>query len=52
MNWLRRLAQNRLLDVGAVVVLLVLISRWPVVLPSRWNDYDFNHYYVGSRMLV
>jgi multidrug transporter EmrE-like cation transporter len=52
MNWLRRLARNRLLDVGAVAILLALVSRWPVVLPSRWNDYDFNQYYVGSRMLL
>ena len=52
MNWWRRLATSRLLDVGAVVVTLLLLSRWAVVLPTRWNDYDFNHYYVGSRMLL
>src|SRR6266404_1922383 len=48
----RRLAQNRLLDVGAVVVMLLLLSRWVVILPTRWCDYDFNHYYVGSRILL
>lgn len=48
----RRLARNRLLDVGAVVVTVLLIFRWVSVLPSRWSDYDFNHYYVGSRMLL
>jgi hypothetical protein len=52
MNWWRRLATSRLLDVGAVVVTLLLLSRWAAVLPTRWNDYDFNHYYVGSRMLL
>jgi hypothetical protein len=52
MNWWRRLAASRLLDVGAVVVTLLLLSRWAVVLPTRWNDYDFNHYYVGSRLLL
>ena len=52
MNWLRRLGQNRLLDVGAVVILLALVCRWSMVLPARWNDFDFNHYYVGSRMLL
>jgi multidrug transporter EmrE-like cation transporter len=52
MNWLKRLAQNRLLDAGAVVVLLALVSRWPVVLPARWSGDDFDHYYVGSRMLL
>ncbi len=52
MTWLRRLARNRLLDVGAVIVLLALVSRWPVVLPSRWSGDDFDHYYVGSRMLL
>ena len=52
MNWWRRLATFRLLDAGAVVVTLLVLSQWAVVLPSRWNDFDFNHYYVGSRMLL
>ena len=52
MDWLRRLAKNRLLDVGAAVILLALVARWPVVLPARWRDYDFNQYYVGSRMIL
>jgi multidrug transporter EmrE-like cation transporter len=52
MNRLKRLGQSRLLDVGAVAVTLLLLSRWVVILPTRWCDYDFNHYYVGSRMLL
>jgi hypothetical protein len=52
MNWWRRLAASRLLDAGAVVVTLLLLSRWVAILPTRWCDYDFNHYYVGSRMLL
>jgi len=52
MNWWRRLAASRLLDAGAVVVTLLLLSRWVAIVPTRWCDYDFNHYYVGSRMLL
>jgi len=52
MNWWRRLARNRLLDVGAVVVTLLVVAQWPATLSSRWSDFDFNHYYVGSRMLL
>src|ERR1017187_9700851 len=52
MNWWRRLAASRLLDAGAVVVTLLLLPRWVAILPTRWCDYDFNHYYVGSRMLL
>ena len=51
-DFLRRLARNRLLDVGAVVVTLLVAFRWASVLPPRWSDYDFNHYYVGSRTLL
>jgi hypothetical protein len=51
-NWLRQLARNRLLDVGAVVVSLLVVSRWTVLVPGRWSELDFNHYYVGSRMLL
>ena len=34
------------------MITLLLLSRWVAVLPTRWYDYDFNHYYVGSRMLL
>lgn len=47
-----RLAQNRLLDAGAIMVAVSVGILWAVVIPPRWSDYDFNHYYVGSRMLL
>jgi multidrug transporter EmrE-like cation transporter len=52
MNWLRRLATNRLLDVAAVLVTVWVVVLWAMVLPPHWSDFDFNHYYVGSRMLL
>jgi len=52
MNRLRRLATNRLLDVGAVLLIVAILASWSVILPSRWRNDDFNHYYVGSRMLL
>lgn len=52
MNWLRRLAANRVLDLGAVVLTVSVLVWWSVVLPPRWNDYDFNHYYGGGWMLL
>jgi hypothetical protein len=51
MNW-RRLATYRILDVGAVALTASVLVWWFVVLPPRWNDYDFNHYYVSGRMLL
>lgn len=52
MNWLRRLATNRLLDVAATLLVVSVVVLWAVVLPSRWSDFDFNLYYVGSRTLL
>ncbi len=52
MNWLRRLARNRLLDVAAILVMVSVVVLWAEVLPSRWSDFDFNLYYVGSRTLL
>jgi len=52
MNWLRRLAQNRLLDVGAILIMASIVVLWAVILPPRWSDFDFNLYYVGSRTLL
>ncbi len=52
MNWWRRLAAHRILDVGAVALTVSVLVWWSVVLPPRWNDYDFNHYYVSGRMLL
>jgi hypothetical protein len=50
-NWLKRLATNRMLDVGAVALTAAVLVWWSVILPSRWSDFDFNHYYVGGWML-
>ena len=52
MSWWRRLAAHRILDVGAVALTVSVLVWWSVVLPPRWNDYDFNHYYVSGRMLL
>lgn len=52
MNWLRRLATYRVLDVGAVMLMVSVLIWWAMVLPPRWRDYDFNHYYVSGRMLL
>jgi hypothetical protein len=51
-NWLRRLGQNRLLDIGAVFIAVLSVWRIAVVLPSRMWDFDFNHFYVSSRLLI
>ncbi len=52
MNWLRRLATHRVLDVGAIMLMVSVLVWWSAVLPPRWNDYDFNHYYGSGRMLL
>ena len=49
MNWLRRLAGNRLLDVGAGLLALLVLGRLAWALPSRASKLDFSHYYVSSR---
>jgi hypothetical protein len=51
-DWWQRLARNRLLDVGAVAIALAVVFRWAAVLPSRWPEFDFNHFYVCGRMLL
>jgi hypothetical protein len=52
MNWWRRLATYRILDVGAVALTVSVLVWWSVVLPPRWSDFDFNQYYVSGRMLL
>lgn len=52
MNWWRRLATYRILDWGAVALAASVLVWWCVVLPPRWSDFDFNHYYVSGRMLL
>ena len=52
MDWLRRLGQNRLLDFGAALIALLSVWRIIVILPSRIYTYDFNHYYISSRLLL
>jgi len=50
-SW-RRLARSRLFDIAAVMVTMSAVVLWSVRVPSRWFDFDFNHYYVGSRILL
>jgi hypothetical protein len=52
MTWLRRLGQNRLLDLGAAFIAVLSVWRIIAVLPSRVWDFDFNHFYISSRLLV
>jgi len=52
MNWWRRLATYRILDFGAVSLTVAVLVWWSVILPPRWSDFDFNHHYVASRMLL
>jgi hypothetical protein len=52
MNWLQRLGQNRILDVGALVLVLIFIYKIALVLPKRSGRVDFAHYYVSSRFYL
>src|SRR5271169_2363309 len=52
MDWLRRLAANRLLDVAAVLMVISVIVLWVGVLPTYWRDFDFNNFYISGRMLL
>jgi hypothetical protein len=52
MNWWRRLAQNRMIDVGVMVLLITSVIRLAATLPTRWFDFDFNHFYVAGRLLL
>lgn len=49
---LSRLAKNRLLDVGAVVIGVLVIVKIVWMLPARAVEYDFNLYYLGGRMVL
>ncbi len=48
----RKLARNRLLDVGMGLIALLAIGRLAVILPGRVFEWDFAHYYVSSRALL
>jgi hypothetical protein len=52
MNRLRQLARNRLLDVGAAVLIPLFLYKWAVSLPSRWSGFDFSHFYVSGWVLL
>jgi len=50
--WWRRPARNRLLDLGLGTLALVCVVRIVLELPTRVFDFDFNHSYVSSRLLL
>ncbi len=47
-----RAARNRLLDVGLITIAAICVARIALALPTRASDFDFNHYYVSSRLLL
>jgi hypothetical protein len=49
--WWRRLAQNRLIDVGAAVIVFLSLWKIVVVLPQQAKEFDFAHFYTWSSML-
>lgn len=51
MNFWRRSAQNRLLDVGAAAIALMSIARIAWVQPKSARMSDFAHYYLASKLL-
>jgi len=48
----KRIAQNRLLDVGAVGIALLVVVMLATKLPERAKQIDFVHYYLSSRLLL
>jgi hypothetical protein len=52
MSWWRRLAQNRLLDVGAALIALISVVHIIGLLPAGARRNDFAHYYLSSRLLA
>lgn len=52
MDWLRRLGESRLLDVGVIGIAFLCAVRIAVMLPGRAIQNDFAHNYVSSRLLL
>jgi hypothetical protein len=50
MERLAKIAASRIWEVGAVVVAGLALVRLAGVLPGAAYNFDFNHYYAGSRM--
>ena len=48
----RRVAKNRLLDIGMGFIALLALGHLALALPGRVFEWDFAHYYVSSRMLL
>src|SRR5882724_9806492 len=51
-NWLNKLAGSRWLDASAGFLALWRLVRIGRVVAARGLDFDFNHYYVSSRLLI
>lgn len=52
MNGWNRVWRSPVLDVAAALIALVHVVWIAVLLPTRTFSYDFNHYYVASRVLL
>lgn len=49
--WWRQLGQNRLIDLGAAVIVLLSLWKIVVVMPHQAKEFDFAHFYTWSGML-
>lgn len=52
MEWFKRVGRNRLLDIGMLAIGLASVVNIAWILPSRVWGFDFNHFYVSSRLLL
>lgn len=52
MDWLRRLGQNQLLDVAAVVVAVICVAGTMRMAPLQARENDFAYYYLTGRLLL
>ena len=51
MNGWNRMLRSPVLDVAAVLIAVLHVVRIGQMLPTRVFTYDFNHYYISSRMI-
>jgi hypothetical protein len=52
MEFWKKLAQHRLLDITIAAVALLQVCRIAQILPSRARTWDFNFFYISSRLFL